>query len=444
MTFSWAKLLSDQRCGLSSETGAVESEQGKKGPAGFRTEFEADYDRVVYSRPFRRLARKTQVHPMAPNDHVHNRLTHSIEVASVGRSLGRRLANKLKNDGDLPNENSASDIAWILMAACAAHDIGNPPFGHAGEYAIREWLADHEETSFAAELPAAVKADALLFEGNAQTFRLTSRTDNPQAGYMRLTYATLGTLVKYPWGSADPRAKEKKKFNFFSSESEIFENVFQSMELVKNGQFVRHPLSFLSEAADDICYRVLDLEDAVDLGIIREAKVRKIYAKFLASSASDDQSRPLENLRGKVIAKLIEKSWQVFEDNYGAIMNGSRERDLRKDLGPEFDEGFSEVDEAYGEIFAHTLKVSAELGAYKALGRILKALCKATQVLKGLDDVADLPFVSKNCIELAWGRDFAQQNMAQSHDWWLSQVLDFVSGLTDNYARQLSREIEGT
>lgn len=435
---NWERLLSNWRCPYPDQP------PGPSSANAFRTDFEADYDRVVYSPPFRRLARKTQVHPMAPNDHVHNRLTHSIEVASVGRSFGRRLANWLSENGLMPPTRSGDDLVWTLMASCAAHDIGNPPFGHAGESAIREWAACHEDIVFPhdLEVSAATRKDVLLFEGNAQGFRIAARHDNPMVGYLRLTYATLGAMVKYPWSSTDDRASVQRKYNCFSCEREIFHDVFEQLGLVADGKYVRHPLSLLSEAADDICYRVLDLEDAAELRIVPEARVRSIYAQFLGDTPS--ASMPLSMLRGKVVQRLIDESWNAFVGDYESIMTGTRTTDLKSSFDGDLKRALNQVKEVYNEIFADHAKVATELGAFKALGRILKALCNATSQLARTQDSSELKFVSKRCLDLAWPKDYVEKNADKPYEWWLHQVLDYVSGLTDNYARHISREIEGT
>lgn len=435
---TWERLLSNWRYPYPDQPA------GPSSPNAFRTDFESDYDRVVYSPPFRRLARKTQVHPMAPNDHVHNRLTHSIEVASVGRSFGRRLANWLDENKRMPPRHSGDDLVWILMASCAVHDIGNPPFGHAGESAIREWAACHEDIVFPNDLEVSegTRKDVLLFEGNAQGFRLAARIDNPLVGYLRLTYATLGAMVKYPWASTDERASTKKKYNCFSCEQEIFHDVFEHLGLRADDGYVRHPLSFLSEAADDICYRVLDLEDAAELRIIPEARVREIYSQFLGGVSPE--GRPLSQLRGKVVQRLIDECWNVFAADYASIMAGTRTQDLKASFDEGLKQAIRDVKEIYDEIFAELSKVAIELGAFKALGRILKALCNATSQLARTNDPSKLRFVSRRCLDLAWPRHHVERNADKPYEWWLHQVLDYVSGLTDNYARQISREIEGT
>lgn len=435
LRLDWNRLLSDARTPYSGKKPAPSSQNQ------FRSHFESDYDRVVFSQPFRRLARKTQVHPMAP-DGVRNRLTHSIEVASVGRSFARRLAAFLEDRGELPSGRTAADLGWILMAACVTHDIGNPPFGHAGEYAIREWADSHSAEIFpdCFEVSNGVRQDVLIFEGNAQGFRIASRIDNTNVGHLRLTFATLGAMVKYPWSSTDPRAAKKQKFNCFSSEADLFELIFDSMGLKCDNGIVRHPLSFFSEAADDICYRVLDLEDAADLGIVTESYVREVFGRFLKDVPADI---PLSRMRGLVIHELIEACWNIFVADFEAIMRGERTDDLKSDFSPELQDGLKKVGETYAMIFAEQSKVIVELGAYKAIGRILKALSLATQKLAKHQNFNELMFISRRCLELAWSIDFLKANQTQPYEWWLHQILDYVSGLTDNYCRQLSREIEG-
>lgn len=426
----------------------AEAESARAGEAQ-RTPFEADHDRVVYSAPFRRLARKTQVHPLAPNDQIHNRLTHSIEVASVGRSLGRRLGAFLAERGELPGDDpaaqrqAADDLAWILQAACLAHDLGNPPFGHAGEYALRAFAKAHPGDVPGADTPAA--ADWALFEGNAQGFRLAARADNPGAGHLRLTCATLGALVKYPWGVDDPRAGAQGKFNVFSSERDVFEGVVEACGLrLPDGRVARHPLSFLSEAADDICYRILDLEDAVEMRIVPEERVRRLFLAF-APGGEGAESAPLSKLRGTVIRALEAACWAAFVADHPAVMAGEREADLKSDLTGALPDALAQVKEVYTEIFAHRDKVAAELGAYKALGRIVTALARS------IDDLTARPgrsfshthFLTQRTLELAFGRAHVEANPHGDAFWWSHRAMDFVSGLTDNGARELSSAIDG-
>lgn len=436
MPMDWKQLLCDDRMPKEGK----KAEPAKKDV--HRTPFEGDYDRIVYCAPFRRLARKTQVHPFAENDHIHNRLTHSIEVASVGRSFARRLGAFLCKRKEI-QKCQINDLCYISQAACLAHDIGNPPFGHAGEFAIRAWVQNHDKDILShngKEVSPGLRQDLTLFEGNAQGFRLAARMDNPRGGYMRLTFATLGAMIKYPWDSLDDRARERGKFSVFSSERDLFLLMTQELGMVQNGKVARHPLSFLTEAADDICYRTLDLEDAVDMGILKKDEVRQLFRMLLPES---DAELPIPVMRGKVISHLIDQCWSIFEHNYDAVMAGTREKELKADLGSDEEDFLEKVKEHYERIFAHRTKVAVELGAYEVLGRIIKALGQATQELSKNGDFAKVDFLNQRRLELAWGREYVERNVDKSYEWWLHQVMDYVSGLTDNYAKQVSAEIAG-
>jgi dGTPase len=438
MAMNWEQLLSNLRC--PTRDGDPPHVPGKD---AFRSPYEADCDRIIFSTLFRRLARKTQVHPLAANDQVHTRLTHSLEVSNVGRSLGKRLTRFLMERGEYPKDIAPTDLVAILQAACLAHDIGNPPFGHAGEFAIREWVKTHGEDVFGKmpEVDAGLRNDFEIFEGNAQGFRIAARSDNPKPGYLRLTFASLGAMIKYPWDSNDTRAMKLGKYSVFSTEKKLFELMVDAMGMRHAGGAVaRHPLSFLSEAADDICYRILDLEDALEIGIVSEERVRAIYLELTGKSPT----APLSVLRGLSIETLINEMWIAFEKDYAAIMEGRRERDLKADLSGQSVETMGKIKAIYHEIFAERSKLAAELGAYKALGRIIKALCMATQSLTRAGRFEATDFLASRCLELAWGGAYARENETRTYAWWMHQVIDYVSGLTDNYARQLSREIEGT
>ena len=434
----WDTLLSATRC-PSSVDGAPRHDPG----TAFRSPFETDHDRVVYSAPFRRLARKTQVHPLAPNDDIHNRLTHSIEVAGVGRSLARRLGAHLSQRGEIPSGRTADDLAWIVQAACLAHDLGNPPFGHAGEYAVREWVAAHGHELFhdvAADHPLftddALRRDWARFEGNAQGLRLAARSDLPSC-YLRLTDATLGALVKYPWTADDPRAAATGKFNVYASERDLFAGVWERLGLAPGA---RHPLSLLTEAADDICYRVIDMEDAVALGLLDGERVRNAFNNLLPTALPH---APLGQLRAAAMGTLMDACWHVFENDYANIMQGQRLGDLKSGITGPLADGLAELKTLYKDIFADRRKTAAELGAYKALGRIIHALGRATTRLVQDQRYNPESYIAKRTLDLAWGADFVIAHQHQPYAWWLRQVMDYVSGLTDNYARQLSREIEG-
>ena len=243
----WNKLLSKKRYYSKTE---IEEDKYQE---YYRSSFHKDYDRLIFSNSFRRLAKKTQVHPLSNNDHVHNRLTHSLEVASVGRSLGLKAGEFLQKFDKTINPY---DVAYIIQTACLAHDIGNPPFGHAGEEVIKEWFSKNKSKQFLKDLYNKKSNDFHHIDGNAQSFRIVSQLENNLfAGGMNLTFATLGTLIKYPYSSSNCKNTGKSKFNYFQSEKKFFKLLFKELDLINDdGTYRRHPLSFLMEVSDDICY----------------------------------------------------------------------------------------------------------------------------------------------------------------------------------------------
>jgi len=383
---------------------------------------------------------------MEKNAHIHNRLTHSLEVASVGRSLGRRLAHLLEGKGVLPSAIGEYDIAFALMAASLAHDIGNPPFGHAGEYSIREWLDSHSDEFFPDGFDdQGLLADVKLFEGNAQGFRLASRKDLGELAYLNFTFCSLGTMVKYPWTSTDPRAKELGKYNFFSSEADVAKSVFEEMGLVDGDTFIRHPMSFLSEAADDICYRVIDIEDAVEINELSEDEARTHFLDLLGKAKQDyHKSMGLSQLRAVVIGHLVNVFWDVFVANYDQIMAGDRTDDLKEGLPAEDAKCFASVKRTNTtKIFTAEKKVRVEIGAYQVMGRILKAMGKATHAYSEKQELSKVPFIAQRCLSLAWSQEFLAENAMQPFSWWIHQILDFISGMTDDRAIEVSNSING-
>lgn len=271
----WKTLLSTKRIGEEKENIT------KNG----RTPYESDVDRVTFSSSFRRLSRKTQVHPFSRNDHIHTRLTHSLEVAQVGRSLGKALGAKIIDK--LPEGKSENDLGSIVQAACLAHDIGNPPFGHAGEEAISHWFAS-SGAPFLNGLKGPTRRDLVRFEGNAQGFRILTQTANHLFhGGLRITCATLAAFCKYPWSSR--KVVDSEKFGAFLSEENALNEVAQSTGLIlkEKNKWCRHPLAFLTEAADDICYATIDLEDAVELGMLSENDAYNLILSAIDSSTSN-------------------------------------------------------------------------------------------------------------------------------------------------------------
>jgi dGTPase len=302
-----------------------------------RSQWQRDHDRLIFSGAFRRLAIKTQVHPLSDNDHVHTRLSHSLEVASVGRSLGARLGHWMRNEGLLSDTHSGSGVGALVQAACLAHDIGNPPFGHAGERAIRQFFESHPE--YLAGLSRAERADLTGFEGNAQGFRVITRLERHWFdGGMRLTAATLGTFVKYPFAADSAFGQTKGKHGVNQAELPFMRELASHLGLVElmPDAWARHPLVYAVEAADDICYALIDLEDAVELGHLDYEEVSSLMKELVDRGARrnlyeqllDDSEAKLELLRSAAIDALVNEAEARFQSHYDAIVSGTFDEEL--------------------------------------------------------------------------------------------------------------------
>jgi len=433
----WDQLLTSQRYGHEA---IPPQELG-------RSHFHKDHDRIVFSSAFRRLGRKTQVHPLALNDHIHTRLTHSIEVGSVGRSLGIRVGELIQDD--LPPWVSPHDLGMIVQAACLAHDIGNPPFGHAGEYAIRDWFKRDPHQFLLEGLSAEQRLDLQTFEGNAQGFRVVTRIENHLFdGGLRLTFPTLGTLLKYPWGVED--ACHRGKFSSFQTELEILNKLGKELGLVRLGEnrWCRHPLAYLMEAADDICYAIMDLEDAIELHILTFDQVKPILLEMCGDMAFDDEvfsteasaRRKISALRGKAMENMIDSAVQAFMDNYAAILSGEYRGELLSDGDPGVRDGIYHAKTlARDRVFPDTRKTELEVGAYRTLGTLLDAFCRAVHDNhhhKG----QNLSYQTEKIISLMGIHAPAPEQPLYAS---FMRALDFISGMTDNYASYLARQMGG-
>ncbi len=405
-------------------------------PADDRSLFQRDADRIVFSSAFRRLQQKTQVHPHPQTDYVRTRLTHSMEVASVGRSLAGQVARRLaKQSAGLPRD-LAADFGDIVAAACLAHDIGNPPFGHAGEAAIQSWF-DANRTVFGGELSPAQEADFLKFEGNAQGFRILTRLQmDRNAGGMRLTPATLAAFSKYPCAS-DAREKGgyigRKKHGFMQSEQAIFAANAAAMltpALLEDRAWHRHPLVYLVEAADDICYRIIDVEDGVKLGRIRFGEAEDICMRILGPGAlserykqrSDDEK--LSTLRSMVIGSLVAACRDAFVDPANGFLDGSA---------------------AISLIEATALSAEAEQLKDMALERVYRWERTVMEEVKGIQVLNDLldRFVTA---AVGGGGAVLRQRLVSLVPHFpkdapryerLLAVTDYISGMTDRYAAEM-------
>jgi len=452
---NWEELLSTKRF--------RESEGKKKvDRCDSRTPYESDVDRVVFSGGFRRLSRKTQVHPFCRNDHVHTRLTHSLEVAQVGRSLAKALADRIEEK--LPKRVSGNDLGAIVQAACLAHDLGNPPFGHAGEEAISHWFAS-QRGDFLSGFQGPNRRDLSRFEGNAQGFRMLTQTENHLfQGGLRLTYATLAAFCKYPWSSRS--VVDDAKFGAFISEEEILDEVASNTGLVNKGahKWCRHPLAFLTEAADDICYATIDLEDAVELGVLPPRQAYDLLLPVLDGQTQERICKTLladeayrvnfARMRGPVFDALISAAIDAFVDQYDRIMKGTLDGDLMTSLDKQ-DARRTLIMEAKRvgkeSIYTEHFKTEIELGCFSTFECLLEAFCAAAlECYHHLQSPSGETAMSWKSVLVMrqLGNHAPGANNGPSGKKWskylcLRRVLDYVSGMTDNYARDLAEQIRG-
>lgn len=449
MKMDWNKLFNSQRLGS----------RPKKTETG-RSPFNSDHDKVIFSGAFRRLARKTQVHPLATNDHVHNRLTHSLEVATVGRTLAIRVGEHLAEKQSLPPDIAPTDLGDIVQTACLAHDIGNPPFGHTGEEAIRHWFKDGNGAKYLESLTPIQKCDLQHFEGNAQGFRvLTTSEYHPYEGGLRLTYASLASFIKYPWTSeaaANGTRPKSGKYGIYKSENDIFHEVAKSVGLLRKGDdwYCRHPLVHLMEIADDFCYAILDLEDGLEMGILEWEEVFGLLAPVLDQSKIEDLKIDLHKvrvgrrpplMRGKVISAFVEDAARAFVKNEDKILAGDVD-----ELLPLCSEHIHKCvkgakDLAKSKIFSHPRKIELEIGAYNTISTLLDVMCEAA-IAYADDNVKS--YRSTRVLDLI-GMDTFDPKIkttklnSEANYLALMRVMDFVSGMTDNYATHLSMQFSG-
>jgi dGTPase len=444
----WPQLLSYKRIGSKNVSTAGTT----------RTDFQRDFDRIVFSSAFRRMQDKTQVFPLSKIDYVRTRLTHSLESSSVGRSLGTLVGEQIITRHGLFNFN-ASDFGDICAAACLAHDIGNPPFSHAGEDAIRHWanFADYGQSRVAG-LRGSQREDFLKFEGNAQGFRILTRLQNASShGGLQLTCATLGAFTKYPresWlGDNYHQGISTTKHGFFFEDVKLFEEVANTLGLIrrdkKRAMWCRHPLAFLVEAADDICYRVVDIEDGFRLGHLTYKEVLDLFWPILSNTIrrqakleqlTNDKER-VEFLRAKVINEIIKQSKDSFLDQEEAILSGKFDAPLLEYI-PKRVEFQRLLEIAQSRIYCTPEVVDIEIAGFEVLGQLLERLMQA------VDDLAENPTNAKaisRMTSLLIPEQFLGSNRNVSPEPYirLLHLTDFISGMTDSYAVYLFKKLTG-
>jgi len=456
---NWASLYTTRRTG--------DKEYKGTNPDLVRNSFLRDYDRIIFSSAFRRLQNKTQVFPLPGAIFVHNRLTHSLEVASVGRSLGKaageQIAEKYKDEGAGFIEFYRYELASVIASACLAHDIGNPPFGHSGEDAIRAFFNGIEgemRGKIHDALSQNQRKDLENFEGNSNALRvLTNSFNEPEPGGYKLTYTTLASLVKYPCASTEGFNKKSgliatKKSGFFDSELETYRQIAGTLGIPKiadyENVYARHPFVYLTEAADDICYRVIDLEDAHRLHIISLETFKEMFLPFFENEKEvyntrdyienklaniHDDNQKVQYIRARWIGLMIDKLSKIFMAHEEELLNGTMEKDLLKCM-PAADHALIDRINKFSvkHVYNYKAVVEIEIAGYNVIGGLLKEFVHA--VLN--------PHLSKSVklIKLV-SAQFPVKGDSESIYGDIQSLVDFISGMTDLYAIDIYRKITG-
>jgi dGTPase len=440
----WRTLLQPRRIGRGAES------HGQRDLDELRTEFFRDWDRIVFCSAFRRLQDKTQVHPMAKTDYVRTRLTHSLEVASVGRSLGMQAGRVVSAlDPGLRHLAAPQDMGAIVAAACLMHDIGNPPFGHAGESAIQEYFRGPGH-GWLQDLPPAEQADLLHFEGNAQGFRTAVRLQHPeQPGGLQLTWPTLGAFAKYPCdavsGLRPDAGVARRKFGYMQGESGLFTEVAEGLGLQRTGTgaWQRHPLAFLVEAADDICYGVIDIEDGAKSGHITPEELRALHEPFIdaphraRADTLHDRQHQAEYLRAVTIGALVDRVARVFRDRHDEMLTGRLDLPLLDHIeGAQDFRRFRQL--AADRLYDERSKLELQVAGFEIIGWLLQALCEAVDRMAAGAGASERARMLVGLIPAG-----PQALHTRSRYERLLTVTDFVAGMTDTYALELYRRLRG-
>ena len=423
-----------------------------------RTDFQRDFDRIIFSSAFRRLQNKTQVFPLPGSVFVHNRLTHSLEVSSVGRSLGSMIGEFIVESyqSDLTEDSKTfyqHNLGNVIAAACLCHDVGNPAFGHSGEDAIASYF-EKNESEIKSKFSEKEWADLVNFEGNANAIRvLAHKQQGKDDGGSQLTFATLASIAKYP---CEAIAKQKgtlhrKKFGFFQNEKEIFLEIAKATHMIHESEephiFKRHPFVWLVEAADDICYNIIDMEDAHRLGIVSTAECENLFFELVKSESSDikrvkDKLSAISNdnerisyLRAKVINALINKSLEIYRQNFDKILAGNLDNALL-DIYKSENKTLQDIESfSIEKIYNHRAVVEIENAGYNVMYELLDHFIPS--ILKPEDEIRSYDKMALKLLP----KQFVYEDGSEYQK--VLGVIDFVSGMTDNFATDLYRKIKG-
>lgn len=438
---NWERLISAKRLGMEGIETIHKDD---------RSAFLRDYDRLIFSAPFRRLQNKTQVFPLPGSVFVHNRLTHSLEVACVGRSLGNNVARGILLEHPELVTSNITEIGNIVSAACLAHDMGNPPFGHSGEKAISAYFTEGKGQSLEQMFSDRPRqwTDIINFEGNANAFRLLAHQFiGRRKGGFAMTYSTLASIVKYPYASI--LANGKHKFGFFDSEAPIYARIADELGIIRISEpgeplkYVRYPLVWLVEAADDICYLLMDLEDAHKLKLLSTDNTISLMMDFLEPTERDhaksiigmvtDVNEQVSYLRSKLVGVLVEECTKVFLENEKAILDGSFSGSLIKHISPTPREAYQRLsDLSIRKIYRSRDVLEVELAGFRIISTLLDLMIEAVQN------------PDREYSKLLIGRVSSQYNINATDIYHRIQaVLDYISGMTDVYALDIYRKING-
>lgn len=450
---NWETIFTTQRIGQSKET------------AGPRSGFQKDFDRIIFSSAFRRLQNKTQVFPLPGSTFVHNRLTHSLEVASVGRSLGSIVGNKLSSEINDKSSDSYEfyryELSNVIAAGCLAHDIGNPAFGHSGEKAISAYFINHTQTIIDGKALRSFFtdkewADLSNFEGNANAIRtLTHLFKGRLTAGLGLTYTTIASIIKYPCEAQalNKQYKHRKKFGFFQSELEGVHAIAEKLGMLREeGDMVvykRHPFVYLVEAADDICYSIIDMEDAHRLKILSHELVKDCIFKVINSLSSketkkrteetynkiEDVNEKISFLRARSINLLTNKAAEVFCENRQQILEGSFNDTLLDNIEKNYG-SLEQVKKISDEkIYNHDTVLEIEIAGYNVMSELLNLFVPA--LLKQKPDHKDEKVLKLFPEQF---REFEETESAYKK---VMNAFDLISGMTDLYATEMYRKLKG-
>lgn len=438
---NWLQLISNKRLGQENRHADRHDD---------RSEFKRDCDRLIYSAPFRRLQNKTQVFPLPGSIFVHNRLTHSLEVSSLGKSLGDDVAHRLVQRHPELQGTLFEEIGTIVQAASLAHDLGNPPFGHSGEKAIQAFFTEGEGMALKPMLSTRFWDDITHFEGNANAFRLlTHRFHGRREGGFVMTYATLASIVKYPFASSV--AGTHGKFGFFSSEEDTYREIADELGIICLSEpnqplrFARHPLVYLMEAADDICYEIMDIEDAhklklltyeetesLLLGFFDEERQSRIRQRVIEEGVTDENEKVVY-MRACAVGCLEHECVQAFVDNEAAILAGTFEGSLIGAISPVPRDAYKRCTKvSKAKIYQSKPVLDVELSGYHIMETLMHDLIGAA--------VHPEKYHSKQLIHR-----FSSQYDIYSDDLEtrIMAVIDYISGMTDIYALDIYQKING-